>query len=161
MTFQKTVNLYPAPGKEGNFASMNPTAVALPPEGSYKAGADGVYQSRFVWPDGADPTLVNNTGAGLPLGYIMNTGKGTIPVGQAGSMAIGAGVDLAVYTKGDWWVKPTTAATVGQKIFATLADGTIQTGTAGAIIADAIETPWSVASAGDANSLIKMTTWGL
>lgn len=161
MTFQQSVGMYPSPGKEGDLASMNPTAVALPPEGSYKAGASGVIQGRFVWPDAADPTLVNNSGSGVPLGFIMNTGKGTIPVGETGSMLVSAGVDLAVYTKGDFWVKTPIAATAGQKVFASLIDGHIVPAAAGAAPVDAIETPWYVASAGDANSLIKMTSWGL
>jgi hypothetical protein len=108
MTFQQSVNLYPSPGQEGTQASMNPLAVALPPEGSYKAGTNGVYQSRFAWLDGTDSTLLNNTGTGAPVGFLMNTGKGTIPVGETGSMFIQAGVDLAAYTKGDFWVKATT-----------------------------------------------------
>lgn len=161
MTFQQSVGMYPSPGKEGALASMNPTAVALPPEGSYKAGASGVIQGRFVWPDAADPTLVNNSGSGVPLGFIMNTGKGTIPVGETGSMLISAGVDLAVYTKGDFWVRVGMDATVGQKIFAAVGTGWAQVGDAGATVAGCIETPWYVASAGDANSLIKMTSWGL
>lgn len=161
MTFQQSVNLYPSPGQEGTQASMNPLVVALPPEGSYKAGTNGVYQSRFAWVDGTDNTLLNNTGTGAPAGFLMNTGKGTIPVGEVGSMFIQAGTDLAVYTKGDFWVKSTTAATVGQKIFAVLADGTIKTGAAGATIAGAVETPWVVTNAADANTLLKMTSWGL
>lgn len=161
MTFQQTVTLYPAPGKEGDLASLNPTAVALPPEGSYKAGASGVYQARWVWVDGTDATLVNNTGTGLPLGFVMNTGKGVLPLGTTGSMLVDPGTDLGVFTVGDFWVRTATAATKGQKIFAVLADGTSKTGAAGATISGAIETPYWVASDADANSIIKMTKQGV
>lgn len=106
MTFQQTVPLYPAPGKEGDLASLNPTAVALPPEGSYKAGANGVYRARWVWVDGTDPTLVNNTGTGLPLGWVMNTGKGVLPLNTTGSMLVEPGTDLGVFTLGDFWCVP-------------------------------------------------------
>lgn len=161
MTFQQSVTLYPSYGKEGSLASMNPTAVALPPEGSYKAGSGGIYQSRFVWADGTDATLVNNTGTGVPLGFVMNTGKGVIPLGSTGSLLLEEGTDVGVFTNGDFWVRTATAATAGQKIFATLADGTIQTAAAGATVSGAVETPYYVASAGDADSLIKMTKLGV
>lgn len=161
MTFQQSVTLYPSPGKEGDLASLNPTAVALPPEGSYKAGANGVYQARWVWVDGTDPTLVNNTGTGQPLGWVMNTGKGVIPLGSTGSMLVEPGTDLDVFTVGDFWVRTATAATVGQKIFAVLADGTTKTGAAGATISGAVETSYWVASAADAGSIIKMTKQGV
>jgi hypothetical protein len=161
MTFQQVVNLYPAPGKEGDLASMNPTAVALPPEGSYKAGAAGVYQARWVWQDSVDATLVNNTGTGLPLGFVMNSGKGVIPVGEAGSMLVQPGTELAVFTLGDFFVRTSTASVKGQKIFAVLADGTTKTDDAGETVAGAVETPFYAMDTADTASVIKMTKQGV
>ena len=76
-------------------------------------------------------------------------------------MLVEPGTDLGVFTVGDFWVRTATAATVGQKIFAVLADGTTKTGAAGATISGAVETSYWVASAADAGSIIKMTKQGV
>jgi hypothetical protein len=75
------------------------------------------------------------------------------------SMNIPVGQPVTLMSAGDFWAKTLTTATVGQKVFAVLADGTIKTGAAGATIAGAIETKWFVGSAAAANELVKITTW--
>ncbi|EOS9062213.1 hypothetical protein ACNM8K_004381 [Escherichia coli] len=66
---------------------------------------------------------------------------------------------MTLMTAGDYWVKTAGAATVGQKIFAKLSDGTITAGDAGASISDYVETKFVVGSAGEAGELIQMGTW--
>lgn len=83
---------------------------------------------------------------------------GTVPVGIAqrvyqynneslaagASMTIPAGSGVSVIVKGYVYVAATAAATVGQKVFAVLADGSIKSGSTGATISGAVETDWVV-----------------
>ena len=55
--------------------------------------------------------------------------------------------------------KTTTAATVGQKVFASNTTGEIATGAAGATAAGFTETEFKVASIGDVGELIKITAF--
>lgn len=83
---------------------------------------------------------------------------GTVPMGVAqrvyqynneslvagASMTIPAGSGVSVIKKGYVYVAATAAATVGQKVFAVLADGSIKSGSTGATISGAVETDWVV-----------------
>lgn len=160
MTFQQTVTTYPSLGREGSFASANPRYAAMPVEGGFRAGANGVTVARFVWLDDKDPTLVNNTtsvATAKPIGLIHNDGKAVIGINESASMLIPSGCDVAVYSICDMWVRTTTAATIGQKVFAVTADGTIATGDAGATVAGAVETDFVVVGYADAKSLVRIS----
>lgn len=160
MTFQTRINQYLPIGVEGDFASDNPVSTWLAGEGALVAGDDGVTVGRFAWVD-EDNLTASNTGTGVPQGFVSREGQALITdwMGNA-SMLIPAGMAVDLKTRGDFIVKTTTAATIGQKIFASLTDGTISTGTAGATIAGSVETIFTVGSAGAANEIIKMGTWG-
>lgn len=160
MTFQTRINQYLPIGVEGDFASDNPVSTWLAGEGALVAGDDGVTVGRFAWVD-EDNLTASNTGTGVPQGFVSREGQALITdwMGNA-SMLIPAGMAVDLKTRGDFIVKTTTAATIGQKIFASLTDGTISTGTAGATIAGRVETIFTVGSAGAANEIIKMGTWG-
>ncbi|MDN8598627.1 hypothetical protein Q0A17_04215 [Citrobacter sp. S2-9] len=160
MTFQTRINQYLPIGVEGDFASDNPVSTWLAGEGALVAGDDGVTVGRFAWVD-EDNLTASNTGTGVPQGFVSREGQALITdwMGNA-SMLIPAGMAVDLKTRGDFIVKTTTAATIGQKIFASLTDGTISTGAAGATIAGSVETIFTVGSAGAANEIIKMGTWG-
>ena len=49
MPFQQRVNVEPALGVAGDFASMNPTANVLAGEGALVAGAGGLTVAAFGW----------------------------------------------------------------------------------------------------------------
>lgn len=74
-------------------------------------------------------------------------------------MTVQPGFQMTLMTAGDFWVKTAGVATVGQKIFAKLSDGSITTGAAGATISGYVETKFVVGSAGAAGELIQMGTW--
>ncbi|KCB33763.1 hypothetical protein L541_4882 [Bordetella hinzii CA90 BAL1384] len=77
------------------------------------------------------------------------------------TMIIPEGLAVTLHNLGDFWAATKTAATIGQKVFASNTDGTISTGAAGATIAGSTETDWFVASAGSVGSLIKITSTNL
>ena len=158
--FQTRMNNDLPIGVEGDFASDNPVATWYAGEGALVAGDAGVTVGRFAWVD-TDNLAASNTGAGAPQGFISREGQALITdwMGRA-SMVIPAGMVVDLKTRGDFYVRTTTAATIGQKVFASLTDGTISTGAAGATIAGSVETIFSVGSAGAANDIIAIGTWG-
>jgi len=157
--FQKTINQYPAPAVEGDFASANPRASVLPSAEILVADTGGVTIGRFAWVDGT--TVSNATaGEGAPDGFIHRDHQAlNYALLSEATMVIPEGYAVTLHNAGDFWVKTLTNATVGQKVFASTTDGTVKTGAAGATVAGYVETKWTVASAGAANELIKITSW--
>lgn len=155
--FQSVINQQQAPGVEGDFASANPKASLLAGEGALVAGTNGVIVGRFAWVTNG---VVSNTGTGVPDGFVHREGQASITDWLAeSSMTIQPGFQMTLMTAGDFWVKTAGVATVGQKIFAKLSDGSITTGAAGATVAGYVETKFVVGSAGAAGELIQMGTW--
>lgn len=157
MAFQTQLNQYPAPGVEGDFASANPTASYLAGEGQLVAGPNGVTVGRFAW---AVNGVVSNTGSGVPSGFIHREGQATLIawLGQS-TMTIQPGNGMTLLTAGDFWARTSTAATIGQKVFASLTTGQIQTGAAGATVSGFVETKFVVGSVAAAGELVKIGTW--
>jgi len=158
MPFQTQVNQTPAPAVAGDFASANPNASVLAGPGTFVAGAGGANVGVFGWADANG--LVTNAGSVVPTGFIHRDFNALIVTWLAeASMNIPEGQPVTLMSAGDFWAKTLTTATIGQKVFAVLADGTIKTGAAGATITGAIETKWFVGSAAAVNELVKITTW--
>lgn len=158
MAFQTKVNLNPAPAVEGDFAGANPRASVLAGPGAFVAGAAGVTVGRFAWADANG--LVLNSGTGAPTGFVHREQQGLITewLGRA-SMLVPKGLPITLHNVGDFWVRTATAATIGQKIFASITDGSVQTGAAGATIAGFVETKWFAQSVAAAGELVKISIW--
>lgn len=160
MPFQTAVNLNFAPGVAGDFADANPRASVLAGPGALVAGTGGIQAGRFAWVD-ATNSYALNTGSGLPAGFVHREWQGliTIYLAEAGNN-IPQGFEITLFSSGSFWAVNGTGAatTMNQKVFATLADGTVQFGAAGATIAGAIETRWVVASIAAAGEFVKITT---
>ena len=98
----------------------------------------------------------------MPTGFVHREQQGVITVFLAEStMLIPVGLGVTLHNGGDFWVATKTAATIGQKVFASNTDGTVSTGAAGATIAGHTETNMFVGSAGAIGALIKMTSYNL
>lgn len=150
-------------GRAGTRASDNPAAYAV---GQLVAGAGGVAAANFVWftaptedNDIYTPALVTNTGTGAPLGIAESNIQSYMAGMQDASMVIAEGQGVQVITKGDIFMKTTTEATVGQSVFAVLADGTVKTDAKGATVAGATETDFIVKTAGKADGIIIISNW--
>lgn len=154
MTFQTAVQNLPEVGVPGDRASMNPIAVIS------RIAQGTVTIARFVWPGTDTDNQVQNTGTGNPLGFAIRNQSGIIPTYLAeASMTVPAGFPVEVAERGEYFATSANVATQGQKVFATLADGTLQFGAKGATISGAVETPWTVERGGAANAVIKISTW--
>lgn len=138
--FQRTVNLQQAAAVAGDFASANPRASVVGHEGTLVAGTAGVIVARFGWQTLAG--LVSNSVVGAvtnkPTGFVHRRQGAALITTYLGetSNLIPQGFEVTLMVNGDYWIAPTTnPATIGQKVFANLGTGEIQTAAAGATIA--------------------------
>lgn len=165
--FQGQVNILPAIGVPGQHMSTNPLVST---QKGYCA-ADTVTIGGFVWAatvDKNDATVdkndafVKSTGTGAPLGFAVREITNPLGYNESASNTVPKGFPVSVAVKGDFAVITGTAATVGQSVFAVLADGSIKTGTAGNIVEDAIETDYKVVNingGGAVGDIIVISNW--
>lgn len=147
--FQTTVNLQQAAAVEGDFASANPRRSVVSHEGTLVAGTGGVTVARFAWADSTGKVTNAGSEDDAPAGFVARSGQQgaaqiTTYLAET-SMVIPEGYEVTLHGSGDFWVKHiTNPATVGQKVFASVTTGQIQTAAAGAIVDGYIETAFRV-----------------
>jgi hypothetical protein len=156
--FQSQVNLQQAPAVAGDFASANPRASVVAPEGGFVAGSAGVIVGRFAWID-TDGKTILNTGSGKPDGFIHREQQALISTYLAeSSNVIPVGFPVTLMRTGDYYALVTVAsAEKGEKAFAKLADGTMQPAAAGATVAGFIETDFTISRAAGVSEVAVIT----
>lgn len=130
MAFQTQVYLQPAPGVEGDFSSANPRAAVLfgGTTPGLIAGAGGVTVGRFAVADQSSGLVTNNgmgvVGASDSVGFVQKDQQALITdfLGQYG-MTVPAGYPVTVFRSGDFWARFAGGAAIGQKVYASYADG--------------------------------------
>lgn len=158
MAFQKTVNTYPGIGIPGAYAAINP--IVSTAKGYVASAACNI--GGFVWADAGKAGkegCVKPTGTGRPLGFAVREITNPLGIDVEASNVVPVGYPVSVEVKGDFFAVTLTEATVGQKVFAVLADGTIKTGAAQATVDGAVETDFEVIQAGAANDVIIISNW--
>lgn len=145
MPFQTQVNANPAPGLEGSWASANPHTSMLTP-----SNGDPAQTAYPAWTVGAAGCIVGRFGfANLTTGQVTSIAPGvtannmrvgfihrdqpviiTAFLGSA-NMSLYSGQEVDIVDGGDFWCRFAGGATVGQKVFASFADGSAVAGTAG------------------------------
>ena len=168
--FQGQVNILPAIGVPGQHMSTNPLVST---QKGYCA-ADTVTIGGFVWAatvaendafvksTAENDAFVKSTGTGAPLGFAVREITNPLGYNQPASNTVPKGFPVSVAVKGDFAVITGTAATVGQSVFAVLADGSIKTGTAGGTVDGAIETDYKVVNingGGTVGDIIVISNW--
>lgn len=159
--FQGQVNILPAIGVPGQHMSTNPLVST---QKGYCA-ADTVTIGGFVWAT----TTANNTdavvksnGTGAPLGFAVREITNPLGYNKSASNTVPKGFPVSVAVKGDFAVVTGTTATVGQSVFAVLADGSIKTDKAGGTVNGAVETDYKVVNingGGAAGDIIVISNW--
>ena len=146
--FPNQVNSTQAPGVAGDFASANPRATVLAGEGGLVSGlgviggltVQGAVVGRFGWTSYASidndnaPATLNTFGTGQPAGLVARRQVGLITQYLATSVFyFQTGFQIACYNEVDMWVVNNGAgpALVGQKAFASYADGSASFAAAG------------------------------
>jgi hypothetical protein len=158
MGFQTQVNAQQAPACAGDFASANPRASTVSPEGGFVAGAAGVTVGRFAWIQ-SDGVTVLNTGTGKPDGFIHRDQQALIStyLAESGNL-IPVGFPVTLMRTGDYWAKANNNSAVkGEKAFANLTDGTVEFDAAGATVAGYVETNFVCTQAAGSGELAVMT----
>lgn len=158
--FQGQVNILPAIGVPGQHMSTNPLVSTQ--EGYF--AADTVTIGGFVWSANEENNVayVKSTGEGAPLGFAVREITNPLGYNESASNTVPKGFPVSVAVKGDFAVVTRTAATVGQSVFAVLADGTIKTDTAGATVEGAVQTDYKVVNingGGAVDDIIVISNW--
>lgn len=158
--FQEQVNILPAIGVPGQHMSTNPLVKT---QKGYCA-ADTVTIGGFVWAvvGKNDDAFVKSKGTGAPLGFAVREITNPLGYNESASNTVPTGFPVSVAVKGDFAVITGTAATVGQSVFAVLADGSIKTGEKGGTVKDAVETDYKVVNingGGAVGDIIVISNW--
>lgn len=156
--FQGQVNILPAIGVPGQHMSTNPLVST---QKGYCA-ADTVTIGGFVWADEKNDAFVKSKGNGAPLGFAVREITNPLGYNESASNTVPKGFPVSVAVKGDFAVITGTTATVGQSVFAVLADGSIKTGAAGNTGEDAVETDYKVVNingGGAVGDIIVISNW--
>lgn len=132
--FQRTVNTDPAPAIEGDFASANPRASMLTEAGKgLFAGSAGVIVGRFARALVSTGVVTNvNPGGASRTGFVGRDQPSLITawLGES-TFTVPGGLEIVLHDDGDFWGRFAAGAVVGQKVFASYADGSLVAGTAG------------------------------
>lgn len=165
--FQGQVNILPAIGVPGQHMSTNPLVST---QKGYCA-ADTVTIGGFVWAATANKNdatankndaFVKSTGTGAPLGFAVREITNPLGYNESASNTVPKGFPVSVAVQGDFAVITGTAATVGQSVFAMIADGSIKTGAADDTVEDAVKTDYKVVNingGGAVGDIIVISNW--
>lgn len=131
--FQTVVNTDPAYAIEGDFASANPRASLLAGVGALVAAAVGVTVGRFARAKNSDGTVTNgDPGVASRIGFVHRDQPAIITDFLGGAtMKVPTGSPVTLFDAGDFWARFAGGAAIGQKVFASYADGSAIAGTAG------------------------------
>ena len=141
--FQRTVYTDPAYAVEGDFASANPRAsmLALATYGvdvaiaaALVAAAVGVTIGRFARARNSDNTVTNaDPGVASRIGFVHRDQPAIITPFLAGdTMLVPSGQPITLFDAGDFWARFAGGATIGQKVYANFADGSVSAAATGA-----------------------------
>lgn len=158
--FQGQVNILPAIGVPGQHMSTNPLVST---QKGYCA-ADTVTIGGFVWAATVkdNDAFVKSEGEGAPLGFAVREITNPLGYNESAPNTVPKGFPVSVAVKGDFAVVTRTPATVGQSVFAVLADGSIKTGKTGDAAEDAVETDYKVVNingGGAEGDIIVISNW--
>lgn len=158
--FQGQVNILPAIGVPGQHMSTNPLVST---QKGYCA-ADTVTIGGFVWAATGEKNdaSVKSTGTDVPLGFAVREITNPLGYNESASNTVPKGFPVSVAVKGDFAVITGTEATVGQSVFAVLADGSIKTGEKGVNVDNAVETDYKVVNingGGAVGDIIVISNW--
>lgn len=158
MGFQTKVNVYPAMGVAGDFASNNPIFSLVAGEGQLKAGEDGVTVGVFAYADLSTGLVSNKHTEGARVGFVPRSLN--LPIlgyNEEASLVIPQGREITLIATGDFIIN-LDSGNVGDAIIASKEDGTV-TAVADAGGAEGVDTGYILATV-PANGLAKITKLG-
>lgn len=141
MAFQTAVPAVKAAfGIEGDWCSINPRGSLLWPEGGLVAGANPVIVGRFGWIN-ATGQVSNNASGQVRFGFVHRNQPIVIGAYLGVSyFSVAPGQEMSLFDAGDVFMRLPAGGTIGQKIFASYADGTAIAAAAGSTVAGGVLT---------------------
>lgn len=138
MGFQTSVASQPSPGIEGGFAGANPYfSLITPDEGMFVAGAVGPIIGRMAFVNTANGQVTSQHPgvATFRVGFLhrdqpaVANGLGML---NGASNQVVAGTPVDVSEDGTFWGRFAAGAVIGQKVYASFADGSLRAAATGA-----------------------------
>lgn len=147
--FQKVVNIQPAPGVVGDFASANPIASVLSVPGGLVADLAGVIVGNMAFANPNTGIASSNYTAGDVIGFVHRENQALITVFlQDATLVVPQGLMVTLHDAGEFWGKFVGGATLGQKVFANVTGGALSSAVAGATPGQGVTANTSTATAG-------------
>lgn len=173
MSFPTLVNVAQALAIAGDFADRNPRSTVDVGGAGFVADAVGATVGRFAWADFTALTVKNTAVSGAPSGFIAREQQALITtyLAESGNVIPG-GQPVTLFNEGGFWVANANAAgahangtgtnTIGEKVYAALADGQIRFGATGGggagNLTGYVETKFYAQSIGAVGELVKITS---
>jgi len=138
MGFQTSVASQPSPGIEGGFAGANPYfSLITPDEGMFVAGAVGPIIGRMAFVNTANGQVTSQHPGvtTVRVGFLhrdqpaVANGLGML---NGASNQVVAGTPVDVSEDGPFWGRFAAGAVIGQKVYASYADGSLRAAATGA-----------------------------
>jgi hypothetical protein len=139
LNFQTTINPFASSlplAVEGDFCSANVRTSMVAGEGAFVVGVNPVTVGRFAWVNAAGQAS-NNAAGGLRVGFVCLRGQMVIITPWLGGfgMTVQPGQEITLHDAADVFIRFAGGAAIGQKVFASYADGTAVAGAAGSTLA--------------------------
>lgn len=155
MTFQRSLNRDLPRGVAGDFASTNPRNSILAGEGALVA-AEELTVGQFAFADLATGKVYSAFAAGRVVGFVHRNNQAVVALGQAASMKIPVGKEVALFSTGDFYVVAPAVVAPGAAVYALDATGAVDEA---ATSAQATNFKFAEAAAG--GDLVKITRFSI
>ncbi|MDE1484284.1 structural cement protein Gp24 [Xenorhabdus bovienii] len=159
MALQKQVGLYYSPAVPGDRATQN---TVIYTQGNPRSEGDiTIGHFVFAGTDSFKQVKASTTGKDAPVGFVERIlAYYNYNVISPATMTIPAYTDVTIAVRGDFWCVPTNQnAAIGQAVFASTTDGSIQTGDAKATIDGHVKTDWIVKYYDADSNLAIISNW--
>lgn len=143
---------------EGAFASTNPRTTTLAGAGQLRAAEpDGIAVGRFGWADRSTGYARNErTASDQLLGFVLPyVGRGQRAYVNAGLVYVRPGLEVTLCSRGDFYARFIRGARAGDRVYASLVDGSVISGSAD----DTEITPWFVVTSSAPGQLAIISPW--
>lgn len=155
MSFQVALNRDLPRGVAGDFASTNPRNSILAGESSLRSDVP-ITVGQFAFADLETGLVTNVFAAGLVVGFVHRNNQAVVPLGQAASMVIPAGREIALFSNGDFYAIAPAAVTAGDPVYALSATGALS-----AAALDSQATNFVFAETAASGALVKITRFSI
>lgn len=155
MSFQTGLNRDLPRGVAGDFASTNPRNSILAGEAALVAG-EPLTVGQFAFADLTTGKVYKVFAAGRAIGFVHRNNQAVVPLGQAASMTIPTGKEVALFSNGDFYAVAPAVVAPGEAVYAVSATGAV-----GAVAADSQATNFKFAEAAASGALVKITRFSI